>query len=272
MQHLKDAGAVVYGTSRRANRLNDDNILKIDLAEATDINVALPKVDVAVFCAAMARFADCRKHPELARTINVTSPTILAKRLAAQGSHNVLLSTSAIFDSSAPHTDQPANPMASSVYGRLKMECESAFRRVSPTATIFRLTKVVDRNSELLFAWKAALLRGETVEAFVDQYFSPLEMGDVVSALMYTIEHRIEGPVQISGREDISYFDAACHIAKRVTGSTESVVGVPAIKGGLHPGDTQRYTAMDCSRLNDLTGYKPEDAAIVLDRVLDLGS
>src|SRR5437667_10713518 len=87
---LVEGGHQVQGTSRRPDAAGK-GYQHLDLADPDVESQPLPSVDVAVFCAAMTRFADCRADPALARRVNVESPVALARRLAGQGARVVLI-------------------------------------------------------------------------------------------------------------------------------------------------------------------------------------
>src|ERR1700742_1698616 len=94
---LQGLGHEVIGTTRRR-----------DLAAPLPV---LPRVDVAVICAAISRLDDCRQHPELAHRVNVAAPLELARTLTKAGARVILLSTSSVFGCLTPHVDESANPM-----------------------------------------------------------------------------------------------------------------------------------------------------------------
>ena len=67
---LAAAGHDVIATTRQRDRVNSATTF-LDMGEGLG---ALPRADVAVICAAITRFSDCRNFPELARQVNVTAP------------------------------------------------------------------------------------------------------------------------------------------------------------------------------------------------------
>src|SRR4051812_30738414 len=109
MQALQRQGHEVRGTSRRAI-CNSRDTSQLDLEKSDLASIALPQSDVAFFCAAMAKFSDCRADPLRARRINVDAPAILARRLVQQRTHVVLLSSSAVFDWNQPKSPATRPP------------------------------------------------------------------------------------------------------------------------------------------------------------------
>src|SRR5215475_5391823 len=85
---LQRLGHEVFATTRRRDRAGEH--LFLDLAAPLP---ALPRVDVAVICAAMARLDECRRYPELAHRVNVEAPLEIARTLTQTGTRVILLST-----------------------------------------------------------------------------------------------------------------------------------------------------------------------------------
>lgn len=262
--HLRKSGAMVYGTSRRTKQAYDGATIELDLAVADHLDRPFPEVDCVVFCAAMARFSDCRQHPELAFQVNVAAPSMLAEKFVDKGAQVILLSTSAVFDSlvAGRMACDPQSPVTE--YGRLKAMAEKKFLQFSDLGTIFRLTKVVDRDDVLFNEWKSSLMEGKPIKAFSDHFFSPLPLIDIVEELAAIIRAGTPGIVQISGTKDISYHTAAIWLAERLKVPTSLVVPVSAGDNGIPVNEILKHTTMNVSRLVAITGYSPPSAEKVL--------
>jgi dTDP-4-dehydrorhamnose reductase len=264
---LVTRGTAVIGTTRRAQSSGPGARMVLDLAAVDAAHVQLPSVDVAVLCAAMARFADCREHPEVARRVNVSVPAVLAARLVRAGARVILLSTSAVFDCRSPRV--PANRSASpkTAYGALKAEAEAAILALGTQASVLRLTKVITPRMPLFVNWIGALSRGEAIEAFADLTFSPITMFDVLTGLLAILADQSGGIYQLSGAEDVSYAEAARYLADKAGVSADRVKAVRAIDRGIPESEVTRYTSLDTSRLSGLTGWRPPAAIHVLNTV-----
>jgi dTDP-4-dehydrorhamnose reductase len=260
-------GTAVIGTTRRAQSSGLGARMVLDLAAVDAAHVQLPSVDVAVLCAAMARFADCREHPEVARRVNVSVPAVLAARLVRAGARVILLSTSAVFDCRSPRV--PANRSASpkTAYGALKAEAEAAILALGTQASVLRLTKVITPRMPLFVSWIDALSRGEVIEAFADLTLSPITMFDVLTGLLAILADQGGGIYQLSGAEDVSYAEAARYLADKAGVGADRVKAVRAIDRGIPENEVTRYTSLDTSRLSSLTGWRPPAAIHVLDTV-----
>lgn len=259
-------GDEVFATTRRLAQIGSPGRIFLDLADPTAVETTpLPDVDAVIICAAIARFADCRAQPELARQVNVRAPAALASRLARKGASIVLLSTSAVFDCTTPlcRADHPRAPR--SAYGAFKAEAEDQILALGRQASVLRLTKVLDPAMPLINHWIGALQAGNHVRAFVDHGLSPILLRDVVLALCAILDDGAGGIYQISGAGDLSYADAAQYLASRLGVGVRLVERVSALETGIDPGEITLYTSLDASRLAMLTGWSPPQPRDVID-------
>lgn len=263
---LVERGDIVHGTTRREPAISSYPSVFLDLAAPDAMRTALPAADVAVFCAAMARFADCRAEPGRAHHVNVEAPVALARRLLDRGTRVVLLSTGAVFDGRRPrrHADEPTCP--TSAYGRLKVEAEAQFLALGSAASVLRLSKVLTPQLPLFSGWLSAFSQNQRVQAFTDLHFCPLPMADVVGALLALISDG-GGIYQASGSDDIAYSEAARHLARRNGADPRLVDPRCAADHGIPSEEILRYTSLDTCRLSALTGFNPPSPFAVLNSV-----
>ncbi len=262
---LAQAGHVVYGTTRRRGCVSANRWF-LDLAE--DVAAApLPAAEVAFLCAGIVGFAACRGDVGAAARVNVTGRVTLAERLVAAGARVVLLSTSAVFDGRTPDSAAYRAPCPLTVYGRLAAETEQAFSKFGAAASILRLTKVLTSNADLFAGWIEKLSRGECVEAYTDHHFSPISIDDALTALLAIMDQPAGGIFQASGATDISYHEAACHLAARLGRHSRNVISRRASDAGMLAEEIVRFTSLDCSRLKALANWVPPNPYDVLDRV-----
>jgi dTDP-4-dehydrorhamnose reductase len=256
----------VYGTSRRQDAV-DKGYLPLDLADPTAGDAPLPFADVAFFCAAMAQFAECRNNPVLARRVNVLSPVALAKRLSSQGTRVVLLSTGAIYDGSIPRVPADRRPCPTTEYGRSKAEAEAEFLSLGTIASVVRLTKVLEPSHPLIGGWINALAKGATATAYSDLGLAPISLAESVTALMIAAADPAGGIYQASAADDISYFDAARHIASRLNVDPHNVVAQRGAEAGIASEQLTLLSSLDTSRLSAVTGRAAPDPFGVIDDV-----
>ncbi len=262
---LRNAGWQAHGTTRRSADGRD--LLRLDLADPQCVAVRLPPVDVAFFCAAITRFSDCDADPTLAHQVNVLSPVALAKQLVAAGTRPILLSSIAVFDGSEPRVpaERPVNP--NSLYGRLKADAEQAFLAFGSAASIVRLTKVLAPEMPLINGWIDALAKGLPVSAFEDTGLAPVSIEAAVGTLVRVAADADGGIYQASARDDITYFEAARHIALRLGASPSLVRSDLGAERGIPAEQLRRFSSLDTTRVDRLTGKVAPAARDVIDEV-----
>lgn len=271
-QALAARGDSVWTTTRRKGRAPGPSQIAADLAVDDLGAIPLPDVDVAVICAAMAHFADCREQPDLAYRINVSQPHALAQRLAAAGSRVVLLSTSAVFDCNSPRMRAEREYAPTSAYGTLKADAERRALAVGRATSVLRLTKVVARDMPLLRGWMERLRASQAVEAFGDLTIAPIATDHVVAALLSVLQDGAGGIYQVSGADDVSYADIARHLCRRLGADKELVHEISAVARGIPVSEVTRFTSLDTQRLADLSAFRAPRAMDVLDQVFGLTS
>jgi dTDP-4-dehydrorhamnose reductase len=262
-QALGRVGHQVIATTRRRERAGSGRLF-LDLAETLP---DLPTVDVAVICAAMARFEECRRYPELSYRVNVSAPLELGRSLTRAGAGVILLSTSAVFDGRKAYVAEDEKPAPRSAYGRFKAEAESALLGLGSAVSVLRLTKVMKPNVGVLAEWIARLGRNEAVRAFDDHRFSPLRVADVIAAIVALIGSSASGIYHLSGAGDISYADAARFLARCIGAPKDRVEAVHAVEHGLDEADLTPFTTLATRRLSQLTGFVPPEPFDVLQEV-----
>jgi dTDP-4-dehydrorhamnose reductase len=265
---LEQRGDTVYGTTRRRTLVGAKRPF-LDLAVEDAASASLPDADVAFFCAAIVSYAECRQNPVLARRVNVTNPAVLARRLIENGSRVVLLSTNAVFNGQEPAVRAERPPCPTTIYGELAADAERQFSAFGKAASIARLTKIITADAKRFINWIDALSRGQAVVAFSDLRMAPISLDDAISALLAIADHRAGGIYQISGAADISYYEAARHIARRLGADAHLVMGEGAAKAGIRPEEITRFSSLDTSGLAKLTGRQAPEPYSVLDAVFE---
>lgn len=263
---LTARGDEVYGTSRRPDA-TARGFHHLDLADPRAGDAELPSADVAFFCAAMVRFADCQANPILAHRINVLTPAVLARRLAGAGTRTILLSTSAVYNGRTARVPATEPPHPATDYGRLKAEAEAEFLGLGRVASVLRLTKVLGPKQPIFIGWIDALARGERITAFSDLGLAPISLDMAVRALLAVASSREGGIYQASAAADIAYADAARHVARLVGADDRQVVAVRGVDAGMPAEQMTLLSSLETSRLSALTGEAAPDPVGVIDEL-----
>ena len=263
VSHLEHRGHQVIGTTRHAESAQAGDRYFLDLAAPQ--MPSLPDGDVAIICAAMAKFSDCRNQPDLARQVNVTARLAIARNFIANGGRVIMLSSSIVFDCLRPRMNAMEPTAPRNVYGRLSADAETGM--LHQGGNVFRLTKVLVSDAGHMAGWIPALRAGRTVRAFEDHRFCPITLRSALDEIAAVAECCESGIFQISGAEDISYADAARHLAFRIGIPQSQVAGALAVDNGISENEVTPYTSLDTSRVSAMTGFVPPAARTVIDEV-----
>ena len=234
--------------------------LRGDLTE-----VAIPECDVLILAAAMTRLSDCRSDPEAARRVNVDAQVHLASRAARNGAFVVFLSTNQVFDGTRSHVAPEEPPSPRSSYGKLKAEAESKLLQLGGEVAVIRLTKVIGRHLPLFESWRRELLCGNVINAFEDLVMAPIAMPKVVAGIEVAGLQRMQGMWHLSGREDLSYFEAGRYLARRLNVDEALVCAASAAAAGVPEDERPAHTAMALAGIEAITGIRIENAETELD-------
>ena len=215
-------------------------------------------VSVAFLCAAATSLEYCRTRPMESRAVNVDGTVALARTLTGRGARVVFPSSNLVFDGSCPFARADASVCPRTEYGRQKADAERQLLEL-PGVCVVRLSKVLGPASPLLAPWAAALRRGEPVRPFADMVMSPVPLGFAVEVLGRVGATPMEGVLQVSAAEDISYEQAARHVAKRIRAAQELVEPVSAAGSGLPLEHLPAHTTLDTTRLRAELGLVPPE-------------
>lgn len=267
-ERLRADGVNLRCTTRREDRAGADD-LHLDLEADPAGWPELPEAPVWVICAAVARIADCRNDPAHSHAVNVRAVEALAGHAHSKGAHMVFLSTDKVFDGAQPHTPATTPTCPGSVYGRQKAQAEAAIAAYAGLSyVIVRLTKVLSRTDKLLTGWIENLSQGKPVTPFSDMTMAPVSLENVVDALVWAIRTIPGGIVQISGPRDITYEQAARHLATRIHADMGLVQSGFAASAGLSADETPPFTSLDTTRLYAESSIRIADAYDLIDDIL----
>lgn len=262
---LMEKGWRVSSTSRHPGGRPGFHYLDLETLKGME---DLPPCDHLFLCAAMTKLSACREAPARARKINVEAPVEVIRNASSRGAHAIFLSTSAVFDGTMPRQRAETLPTPSSEYGSLKAEAERILLSTVPESAVLRLTKVLAPGATVLSSWVRSLKNGEKISAFYDMFMAPITPDDVVDPLIAMAVQRTGGIVQTSASEDISYFDAARYLAKRLGVDRSLVAESSAVDARIPAGERPRYTSLDTRRLDALRNRKANPPSLALDRMI----
>lgn len=262
-EYLRTLGHRVVETSRRQTPGD------VPLDILADAGSWKPPVGIttAYFCAAVTSQRECRQSFARAYAVNVTATVLLVRRLIDAGIFVVFPSTNLVFDGSQPHVLADTIPNPRTAYGRMKAEAETQLLAIGGVG-IVRLTKVVHDRLPIFAEWRAALTHGIAVHPFDDMVFSPLSVRDAVSVLVATGHNRLNGLIQASAQDDISYAKACRLFVQRLHVAESLVKPVSWRRFVDRPEHAPEHTTLDTTRAQDCCGFIPTSAHAAVEDVV----
>ena len=187
------------------------------------------------------------------RAVTVDGARTAARAAAAAGARFLVISTDLVFDGEhAPYAEHvPAQPVTP--YGALKLEAEAAVRDAHPEAVILRPALLVGTSGEVRRpAWEVGRLEaGEPLDAYVDEWRTPVHVDDVAQAVWDLVLGEAAGTYHLGGPERMTRRTLA-RLTCRLYGFDEGLV-----REAHRPPDRPRDVSLDSSRLVELLGWAP---------------
>lgn len=248
----------------------------IDLAQAIAIRQIISEVkpDAIVNAAAYTAVDKAETEAELAKSINVIAPTILAESAQQLGATLIHISTDYVFDGrkNTPYTEKDAtNPV--NVYGESKLAGEEGIRQNCDRHIIIRTAWVYGAHGKSNFVKTMLRLGAERDELRVvaDQVGSPTWAQDIAFAIaqMISLDHPITpsphpvptGTYHFTNSGVASWYDFAVAIFEeaRKLGFPLKVQRVVPITTAEYPTPAQRpaYSVLSCQKIAAVLGYPP---------------
>jgi dTDP-4-dehydrorhamnose reductase len=221
-----------------------------------------------VLCAAITSLEACRLDPVGTARVNVEGVLNLAGKLVARGALVVFLSTNQVFDGTRPQrlSTEPCCPQTE--YGRQKAEAEKRLLALGNQVAVVRFTKLVSPELPLFRGWIRALKAGQVIHPFSDMQMAPVPLAFAVRVLQRVVETSLPGIVQVSAPEDITYEQAARHLARRLGVDSQLIQPISASQRGITAASNPLHTTLDTERLRREMNMEPPDVAAALDGLL----
>ena len=211
---LSSQGFDVDVTTRRVSDISS-NVLFLDLVDNKSFgSVFKHHYDIAIICSAVTSVAACQKDPKSTKYINVDATIEIINHLSERGTHIIFISTSLVFDGSTAFARPFDKKNPSCHYGEQKAIVEDYLLTNNSSAAIVRFAKVIPPQYPLFVDWISSLRLGESIFPYVDKYIAPVSLTYAVSILSWLIKYEKTGLYQVSSEFEITYLDAALHLAE----------------------------------------------------------
>ena len=124
---------------------------------------------------------------------------------AARGLRLVHLSSDIVFDGRRGRYREEDEPDPVNSYGRSKAEAERRVATLRPEATLVRTSLIYGGGEP---GPQERLARANR-RFFVDEFRSPVQVGDLAEAVLELLSLDVPGPLHVAGADDVSRFDFA---------------------------------------------------------------
>ncbi len=257
----------VYGTTRRETSVTK-NIQYLNLEDRPEKWPRFPNCDTALICASVPSVDECENNPEKTKQLNVDSICNLASSLINKQCLVLFPSTNMVFNGHIPFTSTNHQTSPTTVYASQKVMVERFLAEKSDSTAIIRFTKILDERHYLFLKWMADLKQGKEIKSYSDKIFSPISIDFAVDALTQIVRKKTKGIFHLSGSADISYSDAARHIAYRLNKETSLIIEEKEKKLSDEKSVAARYSTLEQSDIFKELDH-PTDPYEVMDYVFD---
>lgn len=239
----------------------------IDIANLPALEQALAEADfdILVNSAALTNVDRCETDREEATVVNDTAVGVMARLATQKNARLIHISTDYVFDGekSTPYRENDiARPLGH--YGQTKLDGESQALNASPDHVVARISWVFgpDRPSFVDMIVDRARTN-DHVEAVSDKTSSPTYAADAADWLEAFVDRSRSGGLYHTCNagtcswQEYGQYALDCAVQAGLAVQTQTVAPLPlaSLKNFLAP--RPRHTAMDTTRLTEVTGLRP---------------
>ena len=240
-----------------------------DFADPTAVaaRLARTKADLVVIAAAYTAVDLAETEPELARTINATTPCSIALAAAGRGIPVVWISTDYVFagDGGAPYAETaPTGPI--NAYGATKLEGEAAVLAVNDRALVIRTSWVVSAHGKNFIKTMLRLVgEGRPINVVADQRGRPTAARDLARFILSQAERLSTaragdaafGLLHFANTGEVSWKEFAEGVFELAFGAAAPAVGANATADWPTPARRPLRGTLDTGKLERVFGVTP---------------
>jgi dTDP-4-dehydrorhamnose reductase len=259
-------GWTVWGTHHaHAAAFKDiqERVLDICVPEAIARVLDEAKPDAVIHTAAMAAPDDCAADVPATRQINVQGPKLLAGACAQRGIKLLFTSTDQVFSGAKAFQVEDDTVQPLGVYGKSKVDAEKEILSASAARPlVVRLPLMYGwgrgpaKGRNFAEKWLRTLLTGGKIQAFTDQWRTPLYVEDAATALRLLLEADLQGTVHVAGPDRVNRYELGVQLA-RAFSLPESGILASSVNDTVYRDPRPADVSLSIERLRQATGFTP---------------
>ena len=211
---------MAYGDNRNPN-VPIEIFKTIDIDDIDDLNKKIEdiKPQFIINAIAMTNVDACEVNQEECKKVNTGFVFELTQICKTNDCHLIHISTDFIFDGVKGNYSEQEIPNPVNYYGWSKLWAEDAIVNSGVSHTILRTIlvygKVANMKRNNIVLWLVdSLKQGKSISLVNDQWRMPTYVGSLADACILSMEQKVKGIFNISGKEIMSIYDMGIKIAE----------------------------------------------------------
>ena len=201
----------VLGTSRKKR----PNLIYLNLNWKLNKWPHIPQCDVIICCAAITKLNDCKRKKDLSKRTNIIGlKKIIKKYKKNKNTQIIFFSSIHVFDGKKNFSKKNDKRIPQNDYGKLKKISEDFI--LNNIGLVVRVSKVVEGLEEIITKWIKILKNGKKIYPFENFNTSLVSMQNILDLVLFLINNNKRGIVHLSGLNEISYYQIASILVKKL--------------------------------------------------------
>ncbi len=204
----------------------------LDVTKPDSVREIVRKVkpDIIIHLAGNKNLNYCEMNPDLVYAVNYLSTKYLVDEAEAIGARFYFISSDYVFEGTRGNYTETDETNPATIYGKHKVLSEQYIMQKSSSYVILRTGAVYGKGGTF-FSWiEKSLASNESIDAFVDTFFTPTYIDDVTWAFSHIIDYDLTGIFHVAGQTSLSRYEMARQIAMHMK-VDPSLVKPASIKG-----------------------------------------
>lgn len=188
----------------------------------------------AIICAGATKVSLIERKPKKFWKLNVFNIIKLIKELSKNKIFIIFLSSVDVFDGKKQFYKYSDKTCPDTFYGQYKCEVEKYLNKnLKKKYCIFRLTRVISKNTSLIKEWNKKLYKNKNIWAYKDKFIAPIKIHQVVKSIEILIKKKQNGIFQLGGLKEISNFEFAKLFYKKSPNLIKLIKSKSIYKNGI---------------------------------------